>query len=57
MGAEEKSITIPGEYVKNGKLMLTFEFPEASSPASQGISSDERILALAMKTLTISAAD
>ena len=57
MGAEEKSITIPGEYVKNGKLMLTFEFPEASSPASQGISSDERILALAIKTLTISAAD
>lgn len=55
VGAETKSIIIPAEYVKDGKLLLTLELPDAVSPQSRGESEDARELALAMKTLKISA--
>lgn len=54
-GAEEKSIIIPGEYIKDGELILTFEFTNAIAPADiDPNNKDSRKLALAFHSLTLS---
>lgn len=54
-GEDLKRIVIPKEYVKNGKLLLSLDFPDAVSPKSRGKGNDSRELALAMENLKISA--
>ncbi len=53
-GEEIRSIYIPAAFVDDGKILLTFELPDAVSPQSRGESADARELALAMRTLKIS---
>jgi len=52
-GEESKTITIPGEYVEDGRLFLTFELPDASSPKSLGVGEDDREVSLAFKSIAI----
>lgn len=56
-GEEEQEFIIPNEYVKDGSLSLSYELPDAVSPKSMGENTDERNLALAMKSITISSTD
>lgn len=56
-GAEIKTIIIPEEYVEDGLLTLRFELPDADSPLNRGESTDSRLLALAMKSLTITSTE
>lgn len=51
---ETKQITIPIEYIEEGKLTLKFELPDAISPKEIGMSEDARTLGLAMRSLKIS---
>ena len=54
-GLEEKSITIPNEYIKNGELILTFEFTNAIAPTDiDPNNKDSRKLALAFHQLMLS---
>ncbi len=53
MEIEKKEFVIPKEYLLDGELLLRFEFPNAISPKELGISEDSRVLALAMKSLTL----
>lgn len=53
-GNEFKKITIPVEYVEDGKLHIQLDLPDAVSPKERGESYDARKLALAMKSMTIS---
>jgi len=53
-GPGEYNLTIPQDYLKGPKLKISFELPDAASPANLGISSDSRKLALAMKTIKLS---
>lgn len=51
---ETKQITIPIEYIEEGKLTLKFELPDAISPKEIGMNEDTRTLGLAMRSLKIS---
>lgn len=54
-GQEEKSILIPGEYVKDGNLNLQFRFTNEISPAEvDSNNEDKRKLALAFYSLVLS---
>ena len=54
-GTEEKNIIIPGEYIKNGELILRFEFTNAIAPAEiDPNNKDPRKLALAFHKITLS---
>ncbi len=54
-GSEEKSIIIPGEYIKDGELILRFEFANAIAPADiDPNSKDSRKLAFAFHSITLS---
>ena len=54
-GSEEKSIIIPGEYIKDGELILRFEFTNAIAPADiDPNNKDSRKLALAFHSITLS---
>ena len=54
-GQEEKSIIVPGECVKDGKLRLQFQFTNAVSPAEVDPNNkDSRKLALAFYSLSLS---
>ena len=50
---ETNEISIPAECVKDGRLNLRFELPDAKSPKDLGKSGDVRTLGLAMKKLVI----
>lgn len=52
-GSEEKSIRIPQQVVKNGRILMTLELPDAKSPVSLGISDDVRELGLGIKKMRI----
>lgn len=47
-------IIIPKEIIKDDEIRIDFNIPEAASPKSLGLSEDERILGLSLKTLKIS---
>jgi radical SAM protein with 4Fe4S-binding SPASM domain len=47
----EYAVMIGGHYLNNAALTLRFELPNATSPKDLGISTDERMLALAFQTL------
>lgn len=53
-GDGTSSVTIPASCISDNTLELTFELPDAVSPADMGAGADPRILALYMETLTIS---
>lgn len=54
-GQEDKSILIPGEYVKDGNLKLQFRFTNEISPAEiDPNNGDRRKLALALNSLVLS---
>ena len=50
---ERKEILIPSECISNGILKLRIELPDAVSPKECGTGTDSRLLALAMKSITI----
>lgn len=52
--AESKQIRIPNEYVEDGRIVLRFEMPDATSPRENGTGEDVRVLALALNSLSIS---
>lgn len=52
--AGSQEIRIPNELVKNGRLVLGFEFPNSISPKEEGLNNDSRSLALYMKQITLS---
>jgi len=56
-GVETKQITIPGDFVNDGQLILRFEFRDATSPKDLMQGNDARKLALALKSFTISSID
>ena len=57
-GEEKRSLVIPKDTVgADGCLALRFELPGARSPASQGLSSDTRNLALSLKSIMISSTE
>lgn len=49
-------IPLPTVCIQNKQLNLTFCFPNAISPKSEGVSDDERELALVLTSLRISQA-
>lgn len=48
-----ENVIIPHSLIQSGILKLTFDLPEATSPASLGISGDKRVLGLAFHTITL----
>ena len=53
-GVENRTVVIPKDVIaKDGQLMLRFYLPWAHSPASLGVSGDNRELALAMRNIVI----
>ncbi len=54
---ETKKFVIPGDCIEDNKLLLSFYFPSAISPEKKGESSDNRLLALALKDLTLSSTE
>ncbi len=52
-GEEEREIRIPSECAASGTLELRLELPDAHSPASVGESTDERALALLIRSMQI----
>lgn len=54
-GYEEKSIIVPGKYIKNGKLILELRLMNAIAPADiEPNNNDTRKLALAFYSITLS---
>ena len=54
-GEMKKNISIPSTSVQeNGFLTIRFELPDAVSPQSLGLSEDTRLLAIGLKTMSIS---
>ncbi len=54
-GYEEKSIIIPSEYIKDGKLILELQLANAIAPADiEPNNNDTRKLALAFYSITLS---
>lgn len=51
-GSEEE-IKITGNYLKGSPLKLTFELPDAKSPASIGLNEDPRILGVQFKSIML----
>ncbi len=47
------SVTIPKDLVKDGELVLTLDFPDATHPPSIGEGADRRKLAIAMVTASL----
>jgi len=50
---QEYTMTIPRSLLTEPTMVITFELPDAVSPASLGVSTDERVLALAMHSIII----
>jgi hypothetical protein len=48
-----REVRVPGELIKNGDLVLTFDFPNAGSMAAYKLNEDSRRLALHMTTFMI----
>lgn len=46
-------IIIPKEYINEGKILLKFELPDASSPLEDGIGADSRVLGLSLEKMVI----
>ena len=46
---------IPAQFTQNGKLELEFRLPKAASPASLGVSIDERVLGMCFYELELTA--
>lgn len=53
-GEGEKSIRIPKQVVKNGRILITLELPDGRSPKSLGLSEDIRELGIGIKRMRIS---
>lgn len=53
-GKQEVTFVVSSEYINNGVLELEFDFPDAVSPLTLGISNDKRILALFIHRMVIS---
>jgi hypothetical protein len=51
--SQTHKLIIPLELVSDSVMVLTFELPDAVSPARVGISEDERVLALAMRSVAL----
>jgi hypothetical protein len=50
----EYNLTIPQDYLNGCELKMSFELPDAVSPADLGVSNDSRILGLGVRTIKIS---
>ena len=50
----EYTLTIPGRYIKDYQLYITFEIPDSTIPILHGTSADMRDLGVAFRTLVIS---
>lgn len=53
-GYQTRTLLIPAEWFTGDRIVLTFEFPDAASPAELGLSGDKRILGLAFQSLRLS---
>ena len=50
---QEQTIHIPNSLINDEKITLTFELPDAISPAELGMSKDVRELALAVASIVL----
>ncbi len=51
-GFHEQTLIIPKKFLKgSNRMVITFNTPDAASPAQLGISSDKRVLGIAMRTI------
>ena len=53
-GFQEKDITIPKSlFTDPDRLVITFNLPDAASPAQSGVSGDNRLLGIAVSEITL----
>jgi len=49
----EKTAVIPRELLEDSEVLITFDLPDATSPASLGVSQDARALGIEMRSLVL----
>jgi len=52
-GSGLRSLSIPRALVRGGQVALTFDLPDATSPAAQHVSADPRVLGFFLKSFSV----